>query len=112
MTAAIAAVKTISQFEIACSKIRAVEILLNITGYVPILGTCTAFGRGFLGAAEVVSGIALLLLGVSSPAATLIIHGGLNLFRSSIEYMPITSTILCFPFDLFTGFQGLTPYAI
>ncbi|KIC73934.1 Uncharacterized protein PRO82_001772 [Candidatus Protochlamydia amoebophila] len=90
-----------------------VEKTLNVAGYIPGIGTVSAYVRGGLASIEAVSGIGLTIIGFiansqGNPASsiylttgiTFIGHALLNGFRASFENQPFISLVTTLPYDI------------
>ena len=80
------------------------EKRLNIVGYIPFAGIFSGhIVRHYLGIAEILASLALLVFGQISFAFILAVNGVLNLIRGRIEFIPFISLGICLPFDLIFG---------
>ncbi len=106
-------VKSLRQIGQACESL---EGVLNILGYIPIVGTLSALIRFFYGKVQVFGGLIVLLISLVAsifgrPAKKrtwkhalelgghFIRHGFLNYGRSLVEFIPFLPLITCLPYD-------------
>jgi len=81
---------------------------LNIPGYVPVISSWSACFRASLSTVQIISGIALIILGsvnldpkMIDFSAKILLQGFYNNLRSIIEAFPFLN-LLCLGFDKYT----------
>lgn len=90
------------------------ETVLNMCGYIPLVGSASAVLRAYYAKIEVIAGVALAIFALTkgdaasqnfyfSVAITFIGHAILNGLRSMVEIIPTVPLFTCLPYDIFAA---------
>lgn len=93
------------QDTIYCSKPK--RAWIDVTGYIPVVGTVTGALRILLGIVQLAASIFNLIVGEKEYAQNIAQKGGMNLGRGFIELIPIVSFAILFPYDHFYKYRSV-----
>lgn len=87
-------------FSLDQPQIKALDWMLNLAGYTPMVSSFSGWGRMAYGVVRVIVGIAGLIFTSHAIMAQLAISGVYHFARGYVEMIPFIGNAACFAFDI------------